>query len=102
MHDGKRIGNSSTGKFICSKNKRVVNPLPLVVALVNIATTEMTRFIYGIRIKNITKIFEMIEYPIIKPKVDKNSTCIAAQHSLLESLLCLNKGLHIYQVQNRG
>ena len=44
----------------------------------------------------------MTEYLIIKPKVDNNSTCIAAQHSLLESLLCLNKGLHIYQVQNRG
>ena len=38
VNDSDRLGKAATGKFICSKNKRVVNPFPSGVALVNIAT----------------------------------------------------------------
>ena len=41
----------------------------------------------------------MKDYPIIKTKVEKNGTHVTAHHRLMESLLCLNKGLHIYKVQ---
>ena len=54
------------------------------------------------RINNLHKICEIKDSPIIKPKVDKNGTRVVVQHHLLESLIYINKGLHINQVQNRG
>ena len=44
----------------------------------------------------------MIEYSIIKPKVNKNGTCVESQHCLMESLICLNKDIIIYHVRNKG
>ena len=67
----------------------------------NLAKKMVTRFRYGTRINNLHNIYEMTESPIIKLKVDKNRTHVAAQHRLLESLICINKGLSIYQVRNR-
>ena len=102
MHDSDKIGKATTSKLMSSKNKRVLNPFPSLVDLMNFATKVVTHLSYEKRVNNLLKICKMIEYPINKPKFDKNITRVSAQHRLMESLLCLNKGLQIYQVQNRG
>ena len=61
-----------------------------------------THFIYGTRINNIHNICEIADSHNIKTKVDKNGNRVESQRRLLDSLIRLNKGLHIYKVQNRG
>ena len=61
-----------------------------------------THFIYGTRINNIHNICEIADSHNIKTKVDKNGNRVESQRRVLESLIRLNKGLHIYKVQNRG
>jgi hypothetical protein len=68
----------------------------------NLRTKVATHFSYGTGINDLHKICETTDSPNIKPKVDNNGTRVTAQHRLLESLLCLNKSLRIYQVRNRG
>ena len=83
MHDGDRLGQAATGKLIRPKNKRAANPFPSGVALMNLATKVATHFRYGTHIDNLHNIFEITDSPIIKPKVDKNSTCVVAHHRLM-------------------
>ena len=68
MHDGEKLGQAATGKLIRPKNKRVLNPFPSGVALMNLST-KVEKFIYRTRINNIHKICETIKYPIIKPNM---------------------------------
>ena len=100
-HDGNNIGKADTGNLIRSKNKRVVIPFPSGVALMNLEMKAAENFSYRTRINNIHNIFDITDSPIIKSKVDKNITRVAEQHYLMESLIILNKGLRIYQLQKR-
>ena len=97
-HDEDKLGKASTKDLIRSKNKRVVNPLPSGLALMNLATEVAKYFSYGTRINNLHKICEIKDSPTIKQESNKKGTHAAAHHRLMESLVCLNKGLHIYQV----
>ena len=99
MHDGDKIDKVATRKLMQYKKKRVVNPFPSGVDFINLATNVAKCFSYGKSINNILKVCEMIESTINKPKVDKNTTRVSAQKRLMKSLLYLNKGLHIYQLQ---
>ena len=101
MRDGENIGKSDKGNLIRSKNKRVLNLFPSVVAIINIATKGMTHFSYITHINNIHNIYKMADFHIIKPNVDKKITRVASQHCLMKSLLSFNKCLRIYQVKNR-
>ena len=83
MYSGENLGRAATSKLILYKNKIVVNPFPSGVALMNLATKVATHFRYGTHIDNLHNIFEITDSPIIKPKVDKNSTCVVAHHRLM-------------------
>ena len=67
----------------------------------NLEMKAAENFSYRTRINNIHNIFDITDSPIIKSKVDKNITRVAEQHYLMESLIILNKGLRIYQLQKR-
>ena len=96
---GTRINNLHN---ICeTKDSSIIKPFPSGVALNNLTMKVATRFSYGTRINNLRNICEIVYSPIIKTKVDVNDTHVAAQNRLMGSLLCLDKGPHIYQVQNR-
>ena len=56
MYDIENLGKAATGKLINSKNKRVTNPFPSGVNLMNMATKVASHFSYGTRINNIYKI----------------------------------------------
>ena len=77
MHYGDKLLQAATVKIILSKNKRVVNPFPSVVTLVDISTKVAKHFSYVTHIKNIHKICGITDSHIINPKFDKNLTFVA-------------------------
>ena len=56
MHDSDKLGQAATGKYIRSKNKRVVNPLSSGVAVMNLATKVVTHLSYRTSINNLHNI----------------------------------------------
>ena len=66
MYDIDKLGKAATGKLVHSKNKRVANPFPSGVDLMNMPTKVASHFSYGTCINNIHKICEMIDSTTIE------------------------------------
>ena len=87
MHDGDKVGQSTTGRLVRSRNKIVLNPFTEGVALMKLAHKLGTYFSYSNRLDVLHVIAKSIAVPQIRIQVDLNGTCVAAQHGLLYSLL---------------
>ena len=87
MHDGDKVGQSTTGRLVRSRNNIVLNPFTAGVALMKLAHKLGTYFSYSNRLDVLHVIAKSIAVPQIRIQVDLNGTRVAAQHGLLYSLL---------------
>ena len=102
MHDGDKLGRSAVGNLVRSKNHHKVNPFNEGEQLMALAHKIGTHFSYSDRFDNLRKIGQAIQIPVadVCIQLDLNTTRIASQHGLLESLIRNNHALTIYQLKN--
>ena len=97
MHDGYKVVQCATGRLVRSHAKVVVKSFVEGVSLMNLAHKVGTHFSYSNWLDILNGLVELTEVPKIRIQVDLNGICIAAQHSILFSLIRLHRALKIYQ-----
>ena len=96
MHDGDKVGQCVTCRLVRSRAKVVVNPFFEGVFLMKLVQKVGTNFSYSNWLYILNGLVESTEVTKIRIQVDLNGYVIAAQHSLLFSLIRLHRALNIY------
>jgi len=94
MHDGDKVGQSAVGRLTRSKDKKIVNPFPEGVEVMDAARSLATHFSYGNCTPRLFDIADRLgDVAKVKPQADLCGTCIAAGHGLLNSNIRTQKAL---------
>ena len=100
MHDGDKVSCSGTGRLVRSRQKIAVNPFIKGKNILLLAQELAVCWNHGDRIdtlKLIAKKHGQDDWPAIRPEMAHNGTRIAAQHSLLYSLIRMSQSIQVSQ-----
>lgn len=99
MHDGDKVGRACNGDLVRTRGGgRTVNPFDDGQNLMKKAQAITNHFSYGVRRHALAAISKCVEggAPDIVPQTDHCHTRIASRHTMIKSLLRLNKALRMY------
>ena len=96
MHQGDKPGRSAIGLLVRSRKKTVINPFDKGFALYEKAHKMAAHFSYGSRRSKLMEIARSVNGPVIRLKLDLNTTRISAERDLFFSELRMNKSLKMY------
>ena len=102
MHNVGKIGQSATGKLVCSHNHIPINSFEQSLDVIKKAHTIVLWFNVGKRTALLFKARDCLggkDFPCVWLQLDFNSTCIAAQQRLLFSILHMNKSIKHFELQ---
>ena len=96
MHQGDKFGRSAIGLLVRSRKKTVINPFDGGLSLYDKAHKMAAHFSYGNRRSKPHDITKTIGGPMIRLKLDLNTTRVASICILFALALRINKSLRMY------